>query len=74
MRLYLLIEQLFLSKHIKYLLIFNWHIRYRMKIFFFLILISNVALKAGSSKQGKARRACVGSNWVVASHLEEKRT
>jgi len=35
MRLYLLIEQLFLSKHIKYLLIFNWHIRYRMKIFFF---------------------------------------
>jgi len=36
--------------------------------------MSNVALKAGSSKQGKARRAFVGSNWVVASHLEEKRT
>jgi hypothetical protein len=36
------------------------------------MLISNVALKAGSSKQGKARRAFPGSNWVVASHLEEK--
>jgi len=31
-----------------------------------------VALKAGSSKHGKARRAFPGSNWVVASHLEEQ--
>lgn len=39
---------------------------------FFLMLISNVALRAGSSKQGKARRAFPGSNWVVASHLYEQ--
>jgi hypothetical protein len=38
------------------------------------MLISKVALNAGSSKQGKARRACPGSNWVVASHLDEKKT
>ena len=34
-------------------------------------LTSNVAFKAGSSKQGKALRASVDSNWVVASHLVE---
>lgn len=28
-----------------------------------------LALKAGSSKQGKAARACVGSNWVDAKAL-----
>jgi hypothetical protein len=39
---------------------------------FFLMLISNVAFRAGSSKQGKARRAFPGSNWVVASHLHEQ--
>lgn len=39
---------------------------------FFLMLILNVALRAGSSKQGKARRAFPGSNWVVASHLHEQ--
>jgi hypothetical protein len=36
------------------------------------MLISNVALRAGSSKQGKARRAFPGSNWVVASHLNKQ--
>jgi hypothetical protein len=40
---------------------------------FFLMLMSNVALRTGSSKQGKARRALPGSNWVVASHLYEKK-
>jgi hypothetical protein len=39
---------------------------------FFLMLMSNLALRAGSSKQGKARRAFPGSNWVVASHLYEQ--
>jgi hypothetical protein len=29
-------------------------------------VISKVALIAGSSHEGKARRASVGSNWVVA--------
>ena len=33
------------------------------------ILISKVALKEGSSKQGKAFRAPFASNCVVASHL-----
>lgn len=33
------------------------------------ILISNLALKAGSSKQGKAVRANTGSNMVTASSL-----
>jgi hypothetical protein len=32
-------------------------------------LILNLALSAGSSKQGKAWRASVGWNWVVAIHL-----
>jgi hypothetical protein len=42
------------------------------KLPFLLMLISKVALKAGSSKQGKARRAFPGSNWVVASQLQEQ--
>ena len=29
-------------------------------------VVAKVALSAGSSKQGKARRASVDSNWVVA--------
>lgn len=35
-----------------------------------MILIENLALNAGSSKQGKAIRAAVGSNCVAASTLE----
>jgi hypothetical protein len=34
------------------------------------IVILNLALNLGSSKQGKALLACVGSNWVAASHLQ----
>lgn len=34
------------------------------------ILISNLALNAGSSKQGKAALAEVGSNWVAPSCLK----
>ena len=34
-----------------------------------IIVILNLALKAGSSKQGKARLASVGWNWVVAMTL-----
>lgn len=29
------------------------------------------ALNAGSSKQGNARRASVGENWVLANHLQK---
>lgn len=32
-------------------------------------VIRNVAFKSGSSKQGKTRRASVGSNWVDAMYL-----
>jgi len=34
-----------------------------------VMLIWNLAFSAGSSKHGKALRASVGSNCVVASHL-----
>lgn len=33
------------------------------------MVMSNVALKAGSSKQGKARRAPIGSNCVAINNL-----
>lgn len=36
---------------------------------FLLILMRKVALKPGSSKQGKALRADSGSNWVAARTL-----
>lgn len=36
------------------------------------ILIRNLALKAGSSKQGKALRAARGSNWVAAKTLTKE--
>jgi hypothetical protein len=34
------------------------------------MLISNSAFMAGSSKHGKAFRACVASNCVLAIHLQ----
>ena len=34
------------------------------------IVILNLALNSGSSKQGKALLACVGSNLLAASHLQ----
>ena len=34
-----------------------------------IIVIQNTALKSGSSQQGKADRAAVGSNCVVAIHF-----
>lgn len=38
------------------------------------IRMVNFALKAGSSKQGKAARAKVASNWVEASTLKKSKT
>jgi hypothetical protein len=35
-------------------------------------LTSNLAFKAGSSMHGKARRASVGWNWVIAMNLKLK--
>jgi hypothetical protein len=36
-----------------------------------MILMTNVALNAGSSKQGKADLAARGSNWVAAKYLKQ---
>ena len=34
------------------------------------MVMRKIALNAGSSKQGKAERAFVASNWVVARYLK----